>query len=415
MLLISTLAAHDLGYINLGSLVERLERTFDTFDRMQKRWGHFYNWYDTRSLQTLSPEYISTVDSGNLLACLIVLKQGLLGKTDEPLFGPRVMQGLADTLALVAVDWIERWPVLGRFFDSPPGNLAEWASWLEEFERQASEAVQLNRFSVVAPGEPGDREAWAQRLLEHIKAWRDELAATAPWLADLRACERLEGMIAATAHAGESWATIRAELLSPASVTISSNRTDRLLGELARLAESIPDLAPIKALMSAVGQSRSAELRARLRHLAGRAEALASAMDFRPLYRPDRHLFTIGFNVAQGRPDSACYDLLASEACLTSYLAVARCEAPRRHWFQLGRHFIRAAGRLGLISWGGTMFEYAMPRLMLRSLPRTVLTEAVRTAVARQIEYGKSLGLPWGISESSYSDQNPAGDYHNHP
>ena len=142
-----------------------------------------------------------------------------------------------------------------------------------------------------------------------------------------------------------------------------------------------------------------------------RPRPLAEAMDFRPLYRPDRHLFAIGFNLAQGRLDNACYDLLASECCLTSYLAVARGEAPRRHWFQLGRPFIRAAGRIGLISWGGTMFEYLMPRLLLRSLPGTLLAEACRTAVARQIEYGRELGLPWGISESGFSAQYLDGDY----
>jgi cyclic beta-1,2-glucan synthetase len=156
---------------------------------------------------------------------------------------------------------------------------------------------------------------------------------------------------------------------------------------------------------------RPAELLGRLRRLADSAEALASAMDFRRLYRPDRHLFAIGFNLVQGRLDNACYDLLASECCLTSYLAIARGEAPRRHWFQLGRPFVRAAGRVGLISWGGTMFEYLMPRLLLRSLPGTVLAGASRTAVARQLEYGQQLGLPWGISESGFSAQYLDGDY----
>ena len=135
-------------------------------------------------------------------------------------------------------------------------------------------------------------------------------------------------------------------------------------------------------------------------------------MDFRPLYRPDRNLFAIGFSLAQGKLDNACYDLLASESCLTSYLAVARGEAPRRHWFHLGRQFIRVAGRIGLLSWGGTMFEYLMPRLLLRSLPGTLLDGACRTAVARQIEYGRQLGLPWGVSESAYAAQYPDGDYH---
>ena len=145
--------------------------------------------------------------------------------------------------------------------------------------------------------------------------------------------------------------------------------------------------------------------------LIDRVEALAAAMDFRPLYRPERHLFAIGANLAQGQLDGACYDLLASESCLTSYLTVARGDAPRRHWFQLGRPYIRAAGRIGLVSWGGTMFEYLMPRLLLRSLPETLLAEACRTAVARQIEYGQQLGIPWGISESAYNAQYLEGDY----
>ncbi len=134
-------------------------------------------------------------------------------------------------------------------------------------------------------------------------------------------------------------------------------------------------------------------------------------MDFRPLYKPERHLYAIGANVVHGNLDSACYDLLASESCLTSYLNVARGNAPRRHWFQLGRPYIQAAGRLGLISWGGTMFEYLMPRLLLRSLPNTLLSEACKTAVARQIEYGQQLGIPWGVSESAFSSQYREGDY----
>ena len=164
--------------------------------------------------------------------------------------------------------------------------------------------------------------------------------------------------------------------------------------------------------LAAVRESRSADWPDRLRRLADRAETLAAGMDFRPLYRPDRNLFAIGFSLAQGKLDNACYDLLASESCLTSYLAVARGEAPRRHWFHLGRQFIRVAGRIGLLSWGGTMFEYLMPRLLLRSLPGTLLDGACRTAVARQIEYGRQLGLPWGVSESAYAAQYPDGDYH---
>ncbi len=149
----------------------------------------------------------------------------------------------------------------------------------------------------------------------------------------------------------------------------------------------------------------------RIRRLIERIDALASGMNFKPLFRPERQLFSIGFNLETARQDIACYDLLASEACLTSFLAVMGGDAQRRHWFQLGRHFIKAAGQIGLISWGGSVFEYLMPRLLLRSLPGTLLDEAGRTAVVRQIEYGQELGLPWGISESAYNVQSAEGDY----
>ncbi len=412
MLLVSTLAACDLGYINLSTLVERLEHTFDTFDRMAKRWGHFYNWYDTRSLQTLSPQYISTVDSGNLLACLVTLKQGLLGKADEPILGTMVAHGLADTLGFIGEKWSDQSRLAALVSDQPTGDLAGWASWLEDLECQAVEVLDRIPVRDLSGGERDDSKVWAEQLADQIRAWRGELRAIAPWASDLSACERMDAACLRSTPEGERWAAIRAELLTPTSLAENASKTDRVLSQLAELAESLPAASEIRGLVAVVAQSRSSELLTRIHRLADRAEAVAAAMDFRPLYRRERHLFAIGFNAAQDRLDSACYDLLASEACLTSFLAVARSEAPRRHWFQLGRHFIRAAGRLGVISWGGTMFEYVMPRLLLRSLPGTVLAEAAQTAVARQIEYGASLGYPWGVSESSFSEQNPDGDYH---
>src|SRR5207244_7790728 len=84
LLLLSTLAAHDLGYLGLRRLLDRLERTFDTLDSLQRYRGHFFNWYDTATLEPLPPEYVSTVDSGNLLGCLITLNQGLPEQLEEP-------------------------------------------------------------------------------------------------------------------------------------------------------------------------------------------------------------------------------------------------------------------------------------------------------------------------------------------
>ena len=218
---------------------------------------------------------------------------------------------------------------------------------------------------------------------------RSELAALAPWLSLLRDREIAIPLPAAPLSL-EEMASAVAESLAALEAAEDENATE---------------------IVAALKSSSAAELLDRLRKLIDRADALGAAMDFRPLYKPERHLYAIGTNLSQGQLDGPCYDLLASESCLTSYLTVARGDAPRRHWFQLGRPYIHAAGRTGLISWGGTMFEYLMPRLLLRSLPDTLLAEACRTAVARQIEYGRECGIPWGVSESAFNAQYLEGDY----
>ncbi len=297
--------------------------------------------------------------------------------------------------------------------ESHEHHLVWWDGWLGEVERAA------RNLEGRGPEQPGAGPAstpatWAGRLADQAAAWRAELDAWAPWLKALDQLTRRGEPTFRSEDARALWSSAYDALMKPGSLSSIVERADRLAGELAILADGASDPAAaegLRAVAAGVRDPRPAELLGRLRRLADAAHALADAMDFRPLYRPDRHLFAVGYNLAHGRLDSTCYDLLASECCLTSYLAVARGEAPRRHWFQLARPFIRAAGRIGLISWGGTMFEYLMPRLMLRSLPGTMLAEACRTAVARQIEYGRELGLPWGISESGFAAQYLDGDY----
>ena len=126
-------------------------------------------------------------------------------------------------------------------------------------------------------------------------------------------------------------------------------------------------------------------------------------MDFSILYNSARHLFSIGYNESAGRLDNSHYDLLASEACLTSFLAVARGEVPRKHWFQLSRSLAPAPGGISLVSWGGTMFEYLMPRLFILPVAGTLLDECWLGAVRKQIEYSGENHVPWGVSESGFN------------
>jgi cyclic beta-1,2-glucan synthetase len=344
MLLLSSLAAHDFGYLGLGALLDRLEKTLATLEQLGRYRGHFYNWYDTRTLEALSPKYISTVDSGNLLGCLLTVKQGLaeLAAREGRFAAATRAEGLADTLGVLAALAVPEKSAalragladLLRLMGERPKDSSGWEPWLEHFAGAAGALCDKAR---VLPGPENDA---ARQFLR----WAERLAALAR----------------------EHFEEVR---------------------------------------------TTAAEQVARCGQLAARAEALATAMDFTFLYKADRHLFAIGYNLAVGRQDGNAYDLLASEAALTSFLAIARGHAPLQHWFHLGRLLTRVGHRLALVSWGGTMFEYLMPPLLLHYHDGSLLEESAEAAVARQMEYGRQTGTPWGISESAFSSQYVSYDY----
>ena len=130
------------------------------------------------------------------------------------------------------------------------------------------------------------------------------------------------------------------------------------------------------------------------------------AMEFGLLFDADRQLLSIGYRVGDGTLDPSCYDLLASEARLASFVAIAKGDVPTRHWFHLGRTVTPVHGRAALISWSGSMFEYLMPALVMRAPAGSLLDETNRIVVRRQVEYGRTRGLPWGVSESAYNARN---------
>ena len=382
--LLSCLVAHDLGYLSLSALAERLEKTFDTFDRLERFHGHFYNWYNTQTLEVLPPVYVSTVDSGNLLGCLVALRQGLREKANASLCGPEVREGLADTLGLIAEAFHAATPrgseppevyrllaetiyELERIVQENPSGLVNWQRWLERVAHRADELVQ-----------------WAQDLDRNGDA---PAGALHRWIGCLAAQVR------------DRHDELRDLIPGPGTPETRGWQTPIPLPELKARAQAIEECPP------------DADLPERLERLAERAADMARAMDFKLLYNEQRHLFSVGYNRTLGRLDSAHYDLLASEASLASFLAIARGDAPRRHWFQLGRQLTRVAGSAALVSWGGTMFEYLMPRLLLRAYPGTLLEESWRAAVDGQIEYGRQARVPWGISESGFGALDAALDY----
>ena len=271
--LLSTISAHDFGWVGLADTVDRLEATLATMQRLQRFRGHFYNWYDTVDLRPLEPRYISTVDSGNLAGHLIAMA----------------------------------------------GALREWRDG-----------------AAVAPGRPDD--------------------------------------------AGQL-----------ATIDRANGGSDPFWAEA------------VQRTAASYQRDAGCELHVRLIALEHQVRTMALAMEFGFLRNPDRKLLSIGFLVSEDVIDTNCYDLLASEARLAVFVAIAKGDVPAREWFRLGRAVIPAMHGAALVSWSGSMFEYLMPSLVMRAPGSSLLEQTNRMIVERQVAFGQEQGIPWGVSESAYN------------
>jgi cyclic beta-1,2-glucan synthetase len=402
--LLATLSAYDFGYLSFAGMLDRLERTFDTMLRMQRYRGHFFNWYDTRSLVPLAPAYISTVDSGNLAGYLLTLRSGLAQIAEEaPVVDARILRGLRDALELCVAE-IEkltdgRLPrtlrsevaSLRAQLDERPESLPEWRALVAQLgDRLSAVSVGLHEIEEpllaggagsAAAAAASEAEHWLERAAAVVAEWQDELERLAGWM--------------------PGGPFVLPEVPSLTELIASSEAAERSNGP------SSPELN------GAIGRSRryAEELIDRAERLGVLADDLIEEIEFGFLFSRERQLFSIGFSVTDGRLDGSYYDILASEARLASFMAIATGAISHDHWFKLGRS-ITLSGRLRtLLSWSASMFEYLMPLLVMRSYPGTLLDETYDAVVRRQIDYGTQRKVPWGISECAYNVQDLEGNY----
>jgi cyclic beta-1,2-glucan synthetase len=335
--LLSAVSARDFGWAGTADTVERLEATLETMGKLARFRGHFYNWYDTRDLRPLDPQYVSSVDSGNLAGHLIAL-------------------------ANACREWI-----------GSPGAGSESCAGIED-------ALELTRDAL--RGLPDDRRT--QTIARHqLDAALDALGAA------LR-----QGV-------GETGP--QAETMLDIARTLANERGDEAGAEMLFWAQATQRSIEShrRDLVQTEGAARPLERR--LAALEATARAMANAMQFGFLLDRERRLLSIGYRVAEGHLDPSCYDLLASEARLASFVAIAKGDVPPRHWFRLGRAVTPVGHGAALISWSGSMFEYLMPSLVMRAPAGSLLEQTSRLVVRRQIAYGAVLDVPWGISESAYN------------
>ena len=402
LLLNARQAACELGFLTTPEFVELTRKSLATIGRLEKLRGHLYNWYDTRTCAPLETNpFVSTVDSGNLVASLYTLRAGALAMLEKPLLSRQLFQG-------VRLHW-EMMQSQGKLATplakiSPPGNaatIAEWAAWLPNASAAFDAASGVAR--VYSGSQPADLWWYAEtrnRVNTLLRMVRENLPWMMPEYKPLRDVPELA-------------INAKSEALSIEGAARFAEELERKLKHAAEAAKST-SAPPLAAQLCAVLPEAAARLRAcfeGLREIARSAEELADKTEFGFLVDPARHILSIGYDVRGRKVHQACYDLLASEARIATFLAIARGELPHQSWFKLGRDYAPAFGSHVIISWTGTMFEYLMPSLWMRSYPHTLIARNLTAAVDVQRAYARSVGIPWGISESGDAHRNDGGDY----
>ncbi len=342
--LLSIASAREFGWLGLSDSVEKIEATLATITRLEKYRGHLYNWYDTTDLRPLEPKYISTVDSGNLAGHLIALSNYCAHWIMEPAAATLSLDGISDVVDILAETVAEI-----------PDDRRNLRPLRKQFELQIT---TLKRTMAKVSEQP---DAMSVHLIEFAVQASAIHATVANLSAEVGATdgERIE-----------YWANSLKD-------TIESQFRDTPIAHGA--------------------------IRKKLEKLVVETRDLALAMEFGFLLDPRRLLLSIGYRVAESMRDESCYDMLASEARLASYFAIAKGDLRTRHWFRLGRTVTAVKGGAALMSWSGSMFEYLMPSLVMRAPSAGLLDQTTRLIVERQIAYAGALGIPWGISESAFN------------
>ena len=352
--LVSALAAHDLGFIGVSELADRTEANLASWEKLAQFRGHHFNWYDTRTLKPLEPRYVSTVDSGNLVACFYTVARGFEEVVSRPL-------------------------------PTSPSD---------RFGNAEAHAAEVARFM---PWRVMLRDAESNAALKPALAYLIACDAWTPFEAKLAAEHSLRSLSDLVDATADDLTAIGYELTE---ADLPDAEATAAIAWLQRLDEAI-----------ALGSCNAKRLFERFARLSERLTRLADDVDFRFLYDPNRKLFHIGFNYETESLDRGHYDLLASECRLTSLLTVAKGDVEHRHWFSLGRGFTRASGKQCLLSWSGSLFEHFMPTLFTKTYANSLIEASLRAATEAQVAYCKKQEIPWGISEASFAVVNSSNDY----
>lgn len=431
--LLSIISARDFGWIGMIEAVERIEATMGSMQKMERFRGHFYNWYDTQTLRPLEPRYISSVDSGNLAGNLLALQAACQGLIHQTFLHPSVLSGLEDVMILVqesakaVIDdgrtqivtrkqLDEELNALGLLIKYRPSSAAEWGLFFKKLEGQIETGIDIAKTLCHGMDHPQNADvlSWLEALRTSMQSYKRDIEASIPW------AQMLGDEIPSELAGVPSLKT----LLSSAS-SLTPGRIPELgklaVSELMLLRSQITIegtdkkslVLQIDTLMDMLRMSSEASeyLFNRIEKIIQQIRKTFVEMEFTFLFNPVRKLFSLGYRLEGSSLDPGYYDMLASEARVTSFIAIAKGDVSPLHWFHLSRTMTPLENGSALVSWSGSMFEYLMPALLMRSPSGSLLDQTYHLIVRRQIEYGEQRKVPWGISESAFGAQDRSLDY----
>src|ERR1017187_7327860 len=403
LLLNARQAACELGFLTAPEFAFLSSHSLASIARLDKFSGHLYNWYDTQTLQPLgagpdNAPFISTVDSGNFVASLYTLHAGTQDLARKPLLPPKLFIGVRAHWHVMRKEIKLPYAITQLKLPEPSAPAAEWIAWLPTAQAALAGAAY---FSSEQP-----HKAWwlaeTQRRIEAILTLaRDYLPWTLPAYEPLRALSQL-------AIDDSSYA------LSIEDAILFAESLDKRIADVMPLLANKPPVTELCDRLCASLPQATQNLRtiaSNLRTIAKDSERLAEETEFAFLVDHDRQILSIGYYMGAHRTHENCYDLLASEARIATFLAIARGHLPQQSWFRLSRDHTYAYGQFILQSWTGTMFEYLMPALWMRSYPDTLIARTQDACVHVQRAFAQTLNLSWGISESGHAAKDDAGHY----
>ncbi|MHB8483484.1 MAG: GH36-type glycosyl hydrolase domain-containing protein [Nitrospiria bacterium] len=431
--LLSVISARDFGWIGMIEAVERIEATLGTMQKLERFRGHFYNWYDTQDLRPMEPLYISSVDSGNLAGDLLTLRSACQGLMNQTFLHPPIFSGLEDVLLLVQESakaimddgrtqivtrkqLDEELNTLGILLKSRPDSPVEWISYFKKLDIQIETGIDIAKTLYQGLEHPLNADVlnWLETVRTSMRSTIRDIEASIPWArmlgedipSELAGVSSLKPLLssASTLTPGRL-----PELCKAAISELTFLRSQCILKDMTQNKTHLQIDILIEMLKRSAGASE--RLVNRIEKIIQQTQKHFEEMEFDFLFNPVKKLFSLGYRVEGNSLDTGSYDMLASEARLTSFISIAKGDVSPLHWFHLSRTMTPLDNGSALISWSGSMFEYLMPALVMRSPRGSLLDQTYHLIVRRQIEYGEQRSVPWGISESAYSAQDRSLDY----